>query len=181
MGSGLCFSLLCLLVGRHLLLPLPLQHAWQAVRGEQARTGQKLLNVCVGGGHRRRCLYAAAHGMGTGWCAVGGWLRAALSLLHTRSYVTRCRRHLLTPWLSQTQPTRKKCVETLRLSTAAQDTKQCCCCLAGTFSITGFGGCANGPAGLVAWASGGRLYRFFEVELHTQVCVGGWVCGCVGV
>jgi len=27
-----------------------------------------------------------------------------------------------------------------------------------------------GPGGLAAWATGGRLYRFFEVELHTQVC-----------
>jgi hypothetical protein len=47
-------------------------------------------------------------------------------------------------------------------------------CIAGSFSITGFGGAANGPGGLVAWASGGRLYRFFEVELHAQV--GSIVC-----
>jgi hypothetical protein len=40
---------------------------------------------------------------------------------------------------------------------------------AGLFVISGCGGASNGPGGLVAWASGGRLYRFFEVELHTQV------------
>jgi hypothetical protein len=42
-------------------------------------------------------------------------------------------------------------------------------CYAGAFTIAGCGGVACGPGGLLAWATGGRLYRFFEVELHTQV------------
>jgi hypothetical protein len=60
----------------------------------------------------------------------------------------------------------------------ATSVKPCCAaaccggCPVGAFTITGCGGVACGPGGLVAWATGSRLYRFFEVELHTQVGVG---------
>lgn len=43
--------------------------------------------------------------------------------------------------------------------------------VAGTFNIQGLAAVVVGPAGLATWSSGGRLCRYYEVELNAQVGV----------
>jgi hypothetical protein len=47
--------------------------------------------------------------------------------------------------------------------------------LAGSFSVQGLAAVVVGPGGLATWDKSGRLMRYFEVELSTQVR--GWWCG----
>jgi hypothetical protein len=41
--------------------------------------------------------------------------------------------------------------------------------LAGSFSVQGLAAVVVGPGGLATWDKSGRLMRYFEVELSTQV------------
>jgi hypothetical protein len=41
--------------------------------------------------------------------------------------------------------------------------------LAGSFTVQGLAAVVVGPGGLATWDKAGRLMRYFEVELNTQV------------